>query len=90
MSANSSFEILLTMTTVNIRRVVENIRSNTNAYTPIIETVVNAIQAIEEADRQDGKIQIYVQRSMQIEIDCAPSDITGFIVKDNGVGFTKK
>ncbi len=90
MPANSSLEILFTMTTVNIRRVVENIRSNTNSYTPIIETVVNAIQAIQETERQDGEIMIYVQRSMQIEIDNAPSDVTGFIVEDNGVGFTKR
>jgi hypothetical protein len=78
------------MSKVNIRRVVENIRSNTNAYTPIIETVVNAIQAIEETGRQDGEIKIFVQRSMQIEIDNGLSDITGFTVEDNGVGFTKR
>jgi len=35
------------MSNVNIKRTVENIRSNTTVYTPVIEVIVNAIQAIE-------------------------------------------
>lgn len=39
------------MSNVNIRRAVENIRSGTNAYTPLVEVIVNAIQAIEVIER---------------------------------------
>jgi len=35
------------MSNVNIRRAVENIKSGTTVYTPIVETIVNAIQAID-------------------------------------------
>lgn len=31
------------MSNVNVRRLVENIRSGTNIYTPVVELVVNAI-----------------------------------------------
>lgn len=32
------------MSKVNIRRLVDNIRSGTNVYTPLIEWIVNAMQ----------------------------------------------
>lgn len=74
------------MSNVNIRRAVENIKTGTNIYTPIVETVVNAIQAITAAKETQGKIQILVQRSSQSEIDGLP-EIIGFRIKDNGIGF---
>ena len=39
------------MSNVNIKRAVENIRTNTTVYTPVVEMIVNAIQAIDEAGR---------------------------------------
>jgi hypothetical protein len=76
------------MSTVNIKRVVENIRANTTIYTPIVELVVNSIQAIESARRKPGAIAIRVDRSDQLEIDGGMSDVSGFEVEDNGIGFT--
>lgn len=35
------------MSNVNVKRLVEIIRSGTNIYTPLVELVVNAIQAID-------------------------------------------
>lgn len=35
------------MSNVNVKRLVENIRSGTNIYTPLVELIVNAIQAID-------------------------------------------
>ena len=32
------------MSNVNVKRLVENIRSGTNVYTPLVELIVNAIQ----------------------------------------------
>lgn len=76
------------MSNVNIRRAVENIRVGTNVYTPIVEVVVNAIQAIEATNRSDGAVFIQIDRSAQNQIDGHLPEITGFTVIDNGEGFT--
>ena len=57
------------MSNVNIRRAVENIRANTTVYTPIVETVVNAIQAIEDKGVSTGLVTIRVHRDNQIELN---------------------
>ncbi|WP_010517716.1 ATP-binding protein [Komagataeibacter oboediens] len=77
------------MSNVNVRRLVENIRSGTNVYTPLIELVVNAIQAIDAKDIPNGLIEIEVLRSGQTDAIDRVADIDGFVVKDNGIGFTK-
>ena len=76
------------MSNVNIRRAVENIKSNATVYTPIVEVVVNAIQSIECMDTKNGKVDIKVERSGQSETDGSLPDITSFNITDNGVGFT--
>lgn len=76
------------MSNVNIKRAVENIRANTTIYTPIVEMIVNGIQAIDEIGRNDGKVQIRAQRSDQAEHDGSLPEIVGFDIEDNGVGFT--
>ncbi len=76
------------MSNLNIKRAVENIRANTTAYTPILETIVNAIQAIESTRRSNGKITVRVLRSDQLETDGSLPAIVGFKIEDNGVGFT--
>ena len=76
------------MSNVNIRRAVENIRANTTVYTPVVEMIVNAIQAIGEAGKTDGKVSIRAQRSSQAELDGSLTDVSGFEIEDNGIGFT--
>jgi hypothetical protein len=78
------------MSSVNIRRAVENIRTNTTVYTPIVEVVVNAIQAIESNGGKNGKIAIRVQRGPQFEMDGGLPEVSGFTVEDNGIGFNDK
>jgi hypothetical protein len=73
---------------VNITRAVENIRSGTNVYTPLIEVTVNAIQAIEATARTDGLVIIEINRSPQRPLDESKSEIIGFSITDNGEGFT--
>ncbi|WP_430229973.1 ATP-binding protein [Nitrosomonas communis] len=75
------------MSNVNIKRAVDNIRSGTNAYTPLVEVVVNAIQAIEHLGMAKGMVEIEINRSRQAELNDSPSDIDGFTVIDNGIGF---
>lgn len=76
------------MSNLNIKRTVENIRANTTAYTPVVETVVNAIQAIECSGRSGGKVTVRALRSTQLENDGSLPAIIGFEIEDNGVGFT--
>lgn len=76
------------MSNVNIKRAVENIRANTTVYTPVVEMIVNAIQAIDEAGRMDGKVSIRAQRSSQAELDGSLTDVSSFEIEDNGIGFT--
>jgi len=44
------------MSNVNVRRAVENIRSGTNVYTHLVETVINAIQAISADSPEKGRV----------------------------------
>lgn len=76
------------MSVVNIKRAIENIRTNTTVYTPVVEMVVNAIQAIDETQRKDGKVMIRALRSDQAELDGSLPEVSGFEVEDNGIGFT--
>jgi hypothetical protein len=77
------------MSKLHIKRAVENIRSSTTVYTPIVETIVNAIEAIADDQPADGgQIEVRAQRSKQIELDSSRPDITGFQIQDNGIGFT--
>lgn len=77
------------MSNVNVRRLVENIRSGTNIYTPLVELVVNAIQAIDAKRIQNGLVEIEVIRKGQVDLITGLEQVDGFRVKDNGIGFTK-
>jgi hypothetical protein len=62
---------------------------------PLFEAVVNSIHAIEDAGVQDGQITITVQRGGQqaLPLDADSgiyAPVTGFIVEDNGIGFTEQ
>ena len=77
------------MSNVNVKRLVENIRSGTNIYTPLVELVVNAIQSIDTKGIQNGLVEIEVLRNRQTDMIDHLEDVDGFVVKDNGIGFTK-
>lgn len=78
------------MSNVNVRRLVENIRSGTNIYTPVVELVVNAIQAIDEKKiANHGLVEIEAVRDGQADMDDRLEAVDGFNVIDNGVGFNQ-
>lgn len=77
------------MSNVNVRRLVDNIRSGTNIYTPLVELVVNAIQAIDAKGIPNGLVEIEVLRNGQADVLDRLEDVDGFVVKDNGIGFTR-
>lgn len=62
----------------------------TKPLLPLFDAVVNAIDAVEEANRPDGRIEIQIIRD---DSPLSPPDddlgpIMSFVVTDNGVGFT--
>ena len=76
------------MSNVNIKRAVENIRSGTTVYTPLVEMIVNAIQAIDSRKAEDGDVQVIVKRSSQEDIENKIPPVENFLITDNGIGFT--
>jgi hypothetical protein len=72
---------------INIKRVVENIRSGTNVYTPVVELIVNAIQAVRAAKTTGGSVKVTILRSSQGELDDSVAAVDGFVVEDDGIGF---
>jgi hypothetical protein len=77
------------MSNVNIKRAVENIRANTTVYSPVVEMIINGIQAIDDTGRKDGKVTVRAQRSGQTELDGSLPEVIGFEIVDNGIGFTE-
>jgi hypothetical protein len=76
---------------INIAGRVKKIRT-TDFLVPLYEAVSNAIHAIEALKRTDGRITIELLRApRQLQIanaKAAHDPITGFVVSDNGIGFT--
>ncbi|MCA6116565.1 sensor histidine kinase [Bradyrhizobium sp. WSM 1738] len=77
------------MSNINIKRAVENIRSGTTVYTPVVELIVNAIQAIRTVKVTGGLITVTILRSKQVDLIDKTSAVDGFIVRDNGIGFNQ-
>lgn len=59
------------------------------ALLPLFEAIVNSLQAIEDAGLADNKghIEININRLAVLDESLSPGEITGFTIRDNGVGF---
>lgn len=58
---------------------------------PLYEAVVNSIQAIEDRQVQDGRIEVCIFRDTQqptLDGERGFNDIEAFAITDNGIGFT--
>ncbi len=75
------------MSNVNIKRAIDSIKANTTIYTPIVETIVNAIQAIECKNEINGEVNVIVKRSIQPELENKLASVDSFVITDNGIGF---
>ena len=73
------------MSKINILGIVNNIKSKSNVYTPIVEAVVNSIEAI--GNNPKGKIEIIVHREMTLDFEDAKPYIKSIQIIDNGAGF---
>jgi hypothetical protein len=78
------------VSSINIKRAVENIRSGTTVYTPVVELIVNSIQAIRSAKPTGGLIKVAILRSRQADLIDKLPPVDGFVVRDDGIGFTQE
>ena len=60
-----------------------------DALLPLFETIVNSLQAIEDADidNSDGLIEIRLNRLPVLDESMPRGEITGFTVTDNGTKY---
>jgi len=75
------------MSKLNILGIIKNIKSKTNVYTPIVEAVVNSIEAIDK--QNNGIIEIVVYRENTMPLDDAKPYIHSIEIIDNGIGFSQ-
>lgn len=76
------------MSKINIQGTIDNIKSKSNVYTPIIEAIVNAIDSIHATKRKDGQITIVLKREQTLPFDSALPNVRSVEIHDNGKGFT--
>ena len=57
------------MSKINISGIVRNIKSKSNIYTPIVEAIVNSIEAI--GNKDNGKIEITLYRENILDLKTA-------------------
>ncbi|MBL8354024.1 MAG: sensor histidine kinase [Delftia acidovorans] len=81
------------MSNIHIKRAVSNIKDKTSIYTPIVEAIVNSIQAIKSKEEANGLITVTLNRNTQLELDGTQSGdrrIEEIQVRDNGIGFNEE
>lgn len=81
------------MSKVNIKRLVESNSRRSTIYTPLIEAIVNSLEAIEETGRKDGEVRLVFYRNQTglpvgLDTDENIPNITSVDIIDNGIGFT--
>ena len=80
------------MSQTYIPGIVDNIKSDSTPYAPIIEAITNSIDAINEAERTDGRIDITIEREnlLGTASENELPEIISIQVSDNGIGFNDK
>jgi hypothetical protein len=79
------------MMNIDIQNRINNIKLGyTRCLAPVFEAIINSIHAIQEAKVSNGIIDITLERATEgvLGKDWATQPITGFVIQDNGIGFT--
>jgi len=77
------------MSKINIQGTVDNIKSKSNVYTPLVEAIVNSIDAI-VASNEPGEIMIKVIRDQALSFDDSLPAVQSIEIHDTGIGFTQE
>lgn len=82
------------MAKINVDRMAEEHSTRTNIYTPIIEAIVNSIEAIKDRNerKSSGWIKVKFFRDQQglglkIDEEAVTPRVTSIEITDNGIGF---
>lgn len=80
------------MSKINIDRLIEANSTRSTIYTPIIEAIVNSLEAIKDSSRTDGEIEVTFFRKQQgLALVAGGEEVTAKItdidIVDNGIGF---
>ncbi|MBF6340660.1 sensor histidine kinase [Nocardia abscessus] len=88
----------MALTTSLAGRVRNTSLPKSHSLLPLLEAIVNGLQAIDArfaSDVSDGRLRVTIERSDQGEFDLglggagrAQKPIVGFVIEDNGIGFT--
>jgi hypothetical protein len=78
-----------TMSKINIQGTIDNIKSKSNVYTPLIEAIVNSIDSISLGGVSAGKVDITLIREQVFSFDDSLPPVTSIEIHDNGIGFTQ-
>ena len=82
------------MSKINIDNLIKQSNFKSNIYLPIIEAIVNSIDAIDDENRKNiesGKIEITFEREDSLFNNDSNnlSDFINVTINDNGIGFNK-
>jgi hypothetical protein len=77
---------------VDIRGRVANVKlARSRCLQPLFEAIMNSLHAIEETGRNDGRVEIRIERDKSqttlVDVDPSTFPIVGFSIVDNGIGF---
>jgi hypothetical protein len=78
------------MSRINIQGTIDNIKSKSNVYTPVIESIVNSIQSITNKKQENGKIEVILHREKVLDFENQIPNIKSISIRDNGIGFNQK
>ncbi len=78
------------MSRISIQGTIDNIRSKSNVYTPVIESIVNSIQSITDKKGENGKIEVILHREKILQFENQIPNIKSISIRDNGIGFDQK
>ena len=78
----------MNMSRIRIKGILNAIKRDSTPYTPIIEALINSIEAIQEANIDHGEIKIQLKRANELNVDVP--NIESVSITDNGIGFNTK
>src|SRR5690606_34140169 len=78
------------MRQINIQGTIDNIKSKSNVYTPIVEGIVNSIHAITGKNSKNGKIEVILFREQTLAQEFGKPNVQSIHIKDNGLGFNRE
>lgn len=78
------------MSRVYIQGVLDNIKGDHTAYAPVVEAIINGMQAIGDSGSQDGEVNIRIRRKESI-LDSAKQTpgIQSIDIEDTGIGLDR-